>query len=76
MSCTAFSDFKYFLNSLGKASYIEDKQLQRVSPPYSGIILLYKIDAKGGLALNVTSVCHTSVSGGRFSSFSNKTISG
>ena len=76
MSCTAFRDFKYFFNSIGKASYIEDKQLHRVSPPYSGIILLYKIDAKGGLDLNVRSVCHSSVSGGFLSSFSSRTISG
>ena len=49
---------------------MDEKHDHNVSPPLEGIILLYKMDAKGGLGLNVTSVCQTSVSGGLFSSFS------
>ena len=55
---------------------MDDKHDQSVSPPLEGINLLYKIEENGGEGLNVTSVCHTSVSGGFFPLFSNKTISG
>ena len=34
------------------------------------------MEANAGLLLKVTSVCHSSVSGGLLESFSNKTISG
>ena len=47
-----------------------------MSPPEGGISLLYRIEVKGGSVLKVTSVCHSSVSGGLVGSFSSKVIFG